>query len=103
LPDIAISLSLHHEGDHPCQNLDRQQRRTDTKDPHQRPELAAIQFRAATHVQSKVTLSQMERKWLPFRWLSADVVLYKCLAAKERRRDGRSSDQRAGARPELDD
>jgi hypothetical protein len=62
LPDIAIGLSLHHEGNHPRQNLDYQQHRTGTKHPHQRPELAAIQFRAATHVQSKVTFNQMERE-----------------------------------------
>jgi hypothetical protein len=61
LPDIATSLPLHHESNHPCQNLDHQQIRTYTKDPHQRPELAAIQFRAPTHVQSEVTFNQVER------------------------------------------
>jgi hypothetical protein len=69
LPDIATSLSLHYEGNDPCQNLDHQQHRTDPKHRHQRPELATIQFRAATHVQSKVTFNQVECEWLPFRRL----------------------------------
>jgi hypothetical protein len=43
-------------GNHPRQNLDHQQQRTHTKDPHQRPELATVQFCAATHVQSKIAL-----------------------------------------------
>jgi hypothetical protein len=58
LSGIAVSLSLDYEGNHPCQNLDHQQRRTDTKDAHQRPELPAVLFGAATHVQGEVAFNQ---------------------------------------------
>jgi hypothetical protein len=64
LPDIVTSLSLDHEGDHPCQNLGHQQHSTDAKYAHQCPELTAILFGAATHVQSKVTLDQVQRERL---------------------------------------
>jgi hypothetical protein len=64
-----MSLPLGHEGSHPCQNLEHQQHSTDAKDPHQRPELATVQFRAAPHVQGKVTFNQVECEWIAFRWL----------------------------------
>jgi hypothetical protein len=69
LPDIATSLPLDHEGNHPRQNLAHQQHCADTKDPHQHPELSAIQLRAATHMQGKITFNQVEREWIAFRWL----------------------------------
>lgn len=61
MPDIATSLPLHNEGNRPCQNLDHQQHRTYTKDPHQGPELTAVQFGAAAHMQGKIAFDQVER------------------------------------------
>jgi hypothetical protein len=54
LPDIDTSLPLRHEGNHPCQDLDHQQHCAYTKDPHQSPELTAVQFGAAAHMQGKI-------------------------------------------------